>query len=94
MATKPREIEDEEAYTEFYKQLTLDFKGPLNHAHMVVDAPVQLYALLFVPQDPQNLVFSPRSEPGLKLYARKVLIQEFCTGLLPLSKFLSRCGRF
>lgn len=79
----PRENEDEEAYTEFYKQLTLDFKGPLDHGHMVVDAPVQLYALLFVPQDPQNLVFSPRKEPGLKLYARKVLIQEFCTDLLP-----------
>ena len=79
----PREIEDEEAYTEFYKQLTLDLKGPLDHGHMVVDAPVQLYALLFVPQDPQNLVFSPRKEPGLKLYAHKVLIQEFCTDLLP-----------
>jgi len=79
----PREIEDDEAYTEFYKQLTLDFKGPLDHGHMVVDAPVQLYALLFLPQDPQNLVFSPRKEPGLKLYAHKVLIQEFCTDLLP-----------
>jgi molecular chaperone HtpG len=79
----PREIEDEEAYNEFYKQLTLDFKGSLDHGHMVVDAPAQLYALLFLPQDPQNLVFSPRKEPGLKLYARKVLIQEFCTDLLP-----------
>ena len=79
----PREIEGDEAYTEFYKQLTLDFKGPLDHGHMVVDAPVQLFALLFIPEDPQNLVFSPRKEPGLKLYARKVLIQEFCTDLLP-----------
>lgn len=78
----PQEIE-EEAYQEFYKQLTLDFTNPLAHAHMVVDAPAQLYAVLFVPQDPQNLVFSPRKEPGLKLYARKVLIQEFCTDLLP-----------
>lgn len=78
----PREV-DEEAYQDFYKQLTLDFTDPLAHAHMVVDAPAQLYALLFVPQDPRNLVFSPRKEPGLKLYARKVLIQEFCTDLLP-----------
>ena len=53
------------------------------HAHMVVDAPVQMFALLFIPQTPQNLMFSPRKEPGLKLYARKVLIQEFCTDLLP-----------
>jgi molecular chaperone HtpG len=78
----PREIE-EEAYMEFYKQLTLDFSEPITHAHMVVDAPAQMYALLYVPQDPKNLSFSPRREPGLKLYAHKVLIQEFCTDLLP-----------
>ncbi len=78
----PREIE-EEAYQEFYKQLTLDFSEPLARAHMVVDAPAQMYALLYVPQDPKNLAFSPRREPGLKLYAHKVLIQEFCTDLLP-----------
>jgi len=42
-----------------------------------------MFALLFIPQDPQNLVFSPRKEAGVKLYAHKVLIQEFCTDLLP-----------
>jgi molecular chaperone HtpG len=78
----PREIE-KESYQEFYKQLTLDFTDPLAHTHMVVDAPAQMYALLFVPKDPRNLVFSPRKEPGLKLFARKVLIQEFSTELLP-----------
>lgn len=78
----PREIE-EDAYQEFYKQFTLDFTDPLAYEHMVVDAPAQMYALLFLPKDPKNLVFSPRKEPGLKLYARKVLIQEFCTDLLP-----------
>lgn len=78
----PHEVE-EQAYQEFYKQLTLDFTDPLIHGHMVVDAPAQLFALLFVPQDSQNLVFSPRKEPGLKLYARKVLIQEFSKELLP-----------
>ncbi len=74
---------EEEAYHEFYKQLTLDFTNPLTQTHMMVDAPAQMYALLFIPSDPQNLVFSPRKEPGLKLYARKVLIDEFCTSLLP-----------
>jgi HSP90 family molecular chaperone len=78
----PRELEAE-AYHEFYKQLTLDFNDPLAYEHMTVDAPAQMYALLFLPESPQNLVFSPRKEPGLKLYARKVLIQEFCTDLLP-----------
>jgi molecular chaperone HtpG len=78
----PREVEVE-AYHEFYKQMTLDFTDPLVYTHMVVDAPAQMYALLFVPKDPKNLVFSPRKEPGLKLFARKVLIQEFSTELLP-----------
>ena len=78
----PRETE-EEAYHEFYKQLTLDFTDPLVYTHMAADAPAQMYAILFVSQDPKNLVFSPRKEPGLKLYARKVLIQEFSTDLLP-----------
>ncbi len=78
----PREIEDE-AYSEFYKQLTLDFSDPLVHTHMVADAPAQMYAVLYVPEDPQRLVFSPRKDPGLKLFAKKVLIQEFNTTLLP-----------
>ena len=63
--------------------MTLDFSDPLTYTHMLADAPAQMYAVLFVPGNPQNLVFSPRKEPGLKLYARKVLIQEFETDLLP-----------
>ena len=78
----PREVEEKE-YEEFYKQLTLDFEPPLAHAHMVVDAPVQLYALLFVPEGPERNIFSLRKDHGLKLYARKVLIQEYNKELLP-----------
>ena len=78
----PREVEGS-AYDEFYKQLTLDFEAPLAHAHMVVDAPVQMYAVLFVPSDPERGMFSLRRQPGLKLYARKVLIQEYNQDLLP-----------
>lgn len=78
----PREVE-EKAYEEFYKQLTLDFEPPAAHAHMVVDAPVQMYALLFIPANPERGMFSPRKEDGLKLYSHKVLIQEYCKDLLP-----------
>ncbi|HWQ83875.1 MAG TPA: molecular chaperone HtpG [Anaerolineales bacterium] len=78
----PREVKEEE-YTEFYKQLTLDFEAPLTSAHMVVDAPVQMYALLFIPSSPERSMFSLRKEDGLKVYARKVLIQEYNKTLLP-----------
>jgi HSP90 family molecular chaperone len=78
----PREVE-EKSYHDFYQQLTLDFEPPLAHAHMVVDAPVQMYALLYIPNDPERSMFSLRKEDGLKLYARKVLIQEYNKALLP-----------
>jgi molecular chaperone HtpG len=78
----PRQVE-KESYDEFYKQLTLDFEPPLAYAHMVVDAPVQMYALLFVPSNPERNLFSARKDDGLKLYSRKVLIQEYCKDLLP-----------
>jgi molecular chaperone HtpG len=77
-----RQVKEEE-YHEFYKQLTLDFEPPLAYAHMVVDAPAQMYAILYIPSDPEHYMFSPRREAGLKLYSRKILIQDFCKDLLP-----------
>lgn len=79
---QPRDIEKKD-YEEFYKQLTLDFIPPLTFTHMAVDAPVQMYALLYIPLEPERGVFSLRREDGLKLYSRKVLIQEYCKDLLP-----------
>jgi molecular chaperone HtpG len=78
----PRQVE-EQAYHDFYKQLTLDLEPPLAQAHMAVDAPVQMYALLYVPSRQERGLFSLRREDGLKLYAHKVLIQEYCKDLLP-----------
>lgn len=78
----PGEVEAEK-YAEFYKQLTLDFEEPLTHLHLSVDAPVQMKALLFVPAKREGSIFSLRKEPGLKLYSRNVLIEEYTTNLLP-----------
>lgn len=78
----PRQMEKKD-YDEFYQQFTLDFENPLAYAHMNVDAPVQLYAILYCPASPEHPMFSLRRDNGLKLYARKVLIQEYCKDLLP-----------
>jgi molecular chaperone HtpG len=72
-----------EQYKDFYKQLTLDFEDPLLHTHMVTDAPVQLYALLYVPGKSDRGPFSLRREEGLKLYSRNILIDEYNKDLLP-----------
>jgi molecular chaperone HtpG len=78
----PREVEDDE-YNDFYRQLTLDFEAPFTHLHYVVDAPLQMYALLYIPSKLDRGIFSLRKEDGLKLYVRKVLIQDYNTDLLP-----------
>ncbi len=76
------EVSDED-YHNFYRALTMDFEAPLAHIHTSTDAPVQYYALLYLPAKAERSMFSLRKEPGLQLYARKVLIQDYCTDLLP-----------
>ena len=77
-----KEVSDEQ-YNDFYKMLTMDFEVPLHRIHMRADVPLQFYALLYIPSSAERTLFSPRKEPGLKLYARKVLIQDYCKDLLP-----------
>jgi len=73
----------DEAADDFYKQLTLDFEKPLARIHLNTDAPTQIYALLFIPAKADRGIFSLRKDHGLKLYSRKILIQDYCKDLLP-----------
>jgi molecular chaperone HtpG len=80
--TSKQEVTDEQ-YKDFYRQLTLDFEEPLLHIHTVTDAPVQLYALLYIPAKAERGLFALRKEDGLKLYSRNILIDEYNKDLLP-----------
>jgi molecular chaperone HtpG len=73
----------DEQYNDFYKMLTLDMEAPLHRIVMRADVPLQFYALLYVPASAERTILSLRREPGLKLYARKILIEEYNTDLLP-----------
>ncbi len=78
----PASVKAEE-YEEFYKQLTFDFDTPLLHSHLVADAPVNVRALLFVPSKRDRNLFQSNSDHGLRLYSRKILIQQRNRDLLP-----------
>ena len=80
--TPKKEVTGEQ-YNEFYKQTTLDYDEPLLRTHMITDAPVQLYALLFIPGKAERGIFALRKEEGLKLYSRNILIDEYNKDLLP-----------
>ena len=76
------EITDEQ-YNDFYRQMTMEFDEPLLHIHSATDAPVQLFALLYIPGKAERSMFSARKEDGLKLYSRNILIDEYNKDLLP-----------
>lgn len=80
---KPKKDVTAEQHQDFFRQLTLDFDPPLLSLHVQTDAPVQLYALLYVPGRGERGAFSLRKEDGLKLYSRNILIDEYNKDLLP-----------
>ena len=79
---RPKDVE-EEAYKDFYRQMTMDFEEPLSTIHFHSDMPVNLRTMLFLPAKREKMMFALRKEPGVKLYTNNVLIQEYCTDLLP-----------
>jgi HSP90 family molecular chaperone len=80
--TPRNEITDEQ-YKDFYTQMTMEFEEPQHRVHAVTDAPVQLFALLYIPNKAERGMFSLRKEDGLKLYSRNILIDDYNKDLLP-----------
>ncbi|MGC9395025.1 MAG: molecular chaperone HtpG [Anaerolineae bacterium] len=76
------EVTDDE-YDDFYRQLTLDFEKPLLHLHIIADAPVDIRSVLFIPRHRDRGMLRLSPDHGLKLYSRKVLIQENNKAMLP-----------
>ncbi|MCB0053606.1 MAG: molecular chaperone HtpG, partial [Caldilinea sp.] len=78
----PSKVEAGE-YDDFYKQLTFDDQDPLLHIHMVADAPANVRSILYVPTRRERGSLRMRPDHGLRLYSRKILIQEHNKDLLP-----------
>ncbi len=78
----PKTISDEE-YGAFYRHATGDWGEPAAWLHVRADAPLQYRTVLFFPaQAPFDLNYPDGKRP-LKLYARRVLIEEEARFLLP-----------
>ena len=77
-----RETSQEE-YEEFYKHLSLDFEAPMLAAHLVTDVPVDIHSILYIPARRDRGPLNLRTDYGLRLYAKGVMIQEYNKDLLP-----------
>lgn len=80
---KPRDTIKEEEYVEFFKFHAHSNEEPLLKLHFSADAPLQIYALLFVPKTNTEKFGFGRMEPSVSLHCRKILIEEAPRGLLP-----------
>lgn len=80
---KPKSQISKEEYFEFYKFLTYDYEDPADVIHISIDAPIQYYALLFIPKKSLDFPFLSKENYGLDLYVRKVLIQHKSKDLIP-----------
>ena len=73
----------EEEYNEFYKFQANAFDEPITRLHFSADATLAINALLFVPSENMEGMGMFRTEIGVSLYCRKVLIDDKPEGLLP-----------
>lgn len=70
-------------YEEFYRFISNNFDTPKYTLHFSADAPIDLKALLFVPSFHTEKFGMGRTEKGVSLYSRKILIESKPADLLP-----------
>jgi TNF receptor-associated protein 1 len=70
-------------YNAFYQYVGHDHEDPLLRLHFTADAPIAIQSVLFVPRHNWENMGLGRTEPGVHLYCRKVLIQDRAEGLFP-----------
>lgn len=73
----------EEEYNEFYRSISYLPNEPWKVIHTHADGGVQYNALLFVPSSKPFDLFNPERKTQIKLYIKKVFINEGDIGLLP-----------
>lgn len=76
---------EEEEYCKFYKALTKESEDPLTYMHFMAEGEVEFKSILFIPKKAASDMFENyySKSAGLKLYVRRVLINEEFDELMP-----------
>ncbi|HLP47969.1 MAG TPA: molecular chaperone HtpG [Candidatus Kapabacteria bacterium] len=81
--TQPKSQLKEKDYNEFFRFFQNATDDPETYIHLSSDAPVQFNAIMYVPKVNSEIYGWVKSDPGLDLYSRKILIQKACRDILP-----------
>ena len=81
---EPKNQVTDEQHAAFYQWLThrTDEK-PLWHLHLSSDSPIQFHSILYCPQSNLELLGFGQIDHGVNLCAKRVLVQQDCSDLLP-----------
>ena len=80
---KPKSEVTDEQYEEFYRFTAKAWDKPRFTMHFTADAPLDIHALLFLPEENQERFGFGPVQPGVALYCKRVLIDPQPEGLLP-----------
>jgi len=80
---KSKDEISEEAYNEFFKHVSHDFKEPLARLHSRVEGTNEYTLLLYIPSHAPFDLWERDPKHGVKLYVRKVFITDDADKLLP-----------
>jgi len=80
---KSKEEISEEAYNEFFKHVSHDFKEPLARIHSRVEGTNEYTLLLYIPSHAPFDLWDRDTKHGVKLYVRKVFITDDADKLMP-----------
>ena len=81
--TQPKANLKEKDYNEFYRFFLNATEDPETFIHLSSDAPVQFNSIMYVPKSNSEIYGWIKSDPGIDLYSKKVLIQKACKDIVP-----------
>ncbi|MBI1244934.1 MAG: molecular chaperone HtpG [Alphaproteobacteria bacterium] len=81
--TRPKAEVSEEQHEEFYRHVAHAFDKPWSTLHWRAEGKIEYAALLYVPGMRPMDLFAPERRHGVKLYVRRVFVNEAPEGLVP-----------
>lgn len=81
--TQPKSSLKEKDYNEFFRFFQNASEDPATYLHLSVDAPVQFNSIMYVPKTNSEIYGWVKTDPGIDLYSKKVLIQKACRDIIP-----------
>lgn len=81
--TQPKSSLEEKDYNEFFRFFQNANEDPETYLHLSSDAPVQFNSIVYIPKNNPEVYGWIKSDPGVDLYSRKILIQKACRDIIP-----------